>query len=132
VSTTEAILIGVIACPVVIGLLVSIIVFSLNFARIDLPTQRQAGSIARLERKIDLVMRHLGVEEPRDSIDPVLRAVASGNKIALIKLYREQTGAGAQGSQGCHRGDAARDGTRLTMTREVHLPSQALASPITR
>lgn len=94
VHTPEAILIGVIACPLVIGLLAGIIGFSLSTARVDLRTQRQERSIASLERKMDLVMRHLGIEEPSDSIDPVLRTLASGNKIALIKLYREQTGVG--------------------------------------
>ncbi len=79
---------------VFIVLLVSIIAFSLNAARIDLQTQRQQWRIARIERKIDLVMRHLGVEEPGDSMEPVRTILASGNKIAAINAYREQTDAG--------------------------------------
>lgn len=93
-STPEAVLVAVIGCPLVIGVLAGIIGLTLSPVRIDLRTRRQEVIIARLERNLDLVMRHLGIEEPDTNVDPVLKILAAGNKIALIKIYREQTGAG--------------------------------------
>lgn len=51
----------------------------------------------RLERKLDAILVHLGVEFP--DMSPELRQeiqqlVNQGKKIEAIKLYREQTGAG--------------------------------------
>jgi ribosomal protein L7/L12 len=51
-----------------------------------------------VERKLDLVLEHLGIESrdpPASALDQqVIDLVRSGRKIEAIKLYREQTGAG--------------------------------------
>ncbi|MFD2469442.1 ribosomal protein L7/L12 [Amycolatopsis silviterrae] len=50
--------------------------------------------LTRLERKLDLVLDHLGVQEPAGDLvaelEPLLR---QDKKIAAIKRYREVTGA---------------------------------------
>lgn len=53
--------------------------------------------LARLERKIDLILEHLGLALPEeDELEPVRALVDLGpsHKIAAIKAYREATGAG--------------------------------------
>ncbi|TJZ56036.1 hypothetical protein FCH28_12305 [Streptomyces piniterrae] len=51
--------------------------------------------IQRLERKVDVLLTHLGAQEPADpgmaEIDELLR---KGKKIEAIKLHRELTGSG--------------------------------------
>jgi hypothetical protein len=51
--------------------------------------------LARLESKIDLVLRHLGlVYDPLAGAEPdVLQAIREGKKIEAIKRYRAATGA---------------------------------------
>lgn len=56
----------------------------------------EAARLRRIERKLDLVLKHLGVEDPGD-VGPdaeVRRLADAGDKIAAIKAYRERTGAG--------------------------------------
>ena len=56
--------------------------------------------LRRLEAKVDLILRHLGLEyhEPATSggLSAEVKALADNpaNKLAAIRLYREQTGAG--------------------------------------
>ena len=51
------------------------------------------GILIRVEKKLDLILNHLGLEfEP--FTDEVREAADSGNKILAIKLYREETGLG--------------------------------------
>jgi ribosomal protein L7/L12 len=51
--------------------------------------------LARVERKLDLVLDHLGVHEPASDLAVELDALlGQGKKIAAIKRYREITGAG--------------------------------------
>ncbi|GID29974.1 ribosomal protein L7/L12 [Paractinoplanes brasiliensis] len=58
-------------------------------------TSREAARLAAVERKLDMVMKHLGIEEPVDAADPeVLSHLMKGEKIHAIKIYRERTGAG--------------------------------------
>jgi ribosomal protein L7/L12 len=56
------------------------------------PGADQARRLAAVERKLDLVMAHLGIHEPEP--DAVLRELRAGRKIQAIKIYREVTGAG--------------------------------------
>ena len=52
------------------------------------------GSNRRLERKVDLILKHLGID-PNPGVDEkVLELMRAGQKIEAIKLYREQTGVG--------------------------------------
>ncbi|MFC8388105.1 MULTISPECIES: hypothetical protein [unclassified Streptomyces] len=48
---------------------------------------------ARVERRLDAVMRHLGLHEEIPGRDEILALVREGKKIQAIKLYRETTGA---------------------------------------
>lgn len=53
---------------------------------------RTAARLAAVERKLDLVLRHLGVEEPPPEEPDVVRHLERGEKIQAIKVYREHTG----------------------------------------
>ncbi|WP_405431555.1 hypothetical protein [Micromonospora sp. NBC_00617] len=49
-----------------------------------------AAQLAALERKLDLVMDHLGIAAP---VEPeVLRHLESGRTIEAVRAYRKQTG----------------------------------------
>jgi ribosomal protein L7/L12 len=52
------------------------------------------SSDRRLERKIDLILNHLGVDPNQGANEKVMELLKAGQKIQAIKLYREQTGAG--------------------------------------
>jgi len=50
--------------------------------------------LKRLERKVDLILNHLGLD-PNQGVSPqVMELVKAGQKIQAIRMYREQTGAG--------------------------------------
>jgi ribosomal protein L7/L12 len=62
---------------------------------------RSAGSaaaadrrLARIERRLALIMEHLEIQEADSPLTGVIGELEQGNKIKAIKLYREQTGAG--------------------------------------
>ena len=58
-------------------------------------TGREAARLAAIERKLDAVMHHLGIEEPVAAEDPeVVAHLVKGEKIHAIKIYRDRTGAG--------------------------------------
>lgn len=49
----------------------------------------------RLEDKVDLLLKHAGLEEPPlPRQDEVVALVRAGKKIEAIKVYREATGVG--------------------------------------
>lgn len=49
----------------------------------------------RLEGKVDLLLKHAGLEEPPlPRQDEVVALVRAGKKIEAIKVYREATGVG--------------------------------------
>ncbi|HEY9624523.1 MAG TPA: ribosomal protein L7/L12 [Crinalium sp.] len=50
--------------------------------------------LARLERKIDLILDHLDIKVDETAFDVVLSAVPSSQKIAVLKAIREITGLG--------------------------------------
>jgi hypothetical protein len=55
----------------------------------------QARRLAAIERKLDLIMENLGIEEPAPEVDAeVLRELQAGRKIQAIKAYRAATGVG--------------------------------------
>jgi ribosomal protein L7/L12 len=47
-----------------------------------------------LERKIDLILDHLGIQHRDETAERIARLMSNGQKIEAIKLYRELTGAG--------------------------------------
>ncbi|MEV4478527.1 hypothetical protein [Micromonospora coxensis] len=49
--------------------------------------------LAEIERRLDLVMRHLGVVDRGPALPGVREHLARGEKIQAIKAYREATGA---------------------------------------
>lgn len=54
----------------------------------------QSQRLKRIERKVDLLLRHLQLDSDQ-GVDPkVLELMQAGRKIEAIKLYREQTGVG--------------------------------------
>jgi hypothetical protein len=46
-----------------------------------------------IERKLDAILAHLGIELHGDNMDDIRDLIAQGQKIAAIKTYRERTGA---------------------------------------
>ena len=54
----------------------------------------QARRLAAIERKLDLVIDHLGLREPEpDAPAVVMQELLAGRKIQAIKVYRAATGA---------------------------------------
>ena len=53
-----------------------------------------AARLTRLERKLDAIIAHLGIDLADDGLDDIRELVASGNKILAIKEYRARTGTG--------------------------------------
>ncbi len=52
-------------------------------------------ALARIERKLDLILQSLGVEAPAEPWEDEARALAAaGKKIEAIKVCREHTGLG--------------------------------------
>lgn len=59
------------------------------------PSPSESFRLARLERKLDLILEHLGLELPEpDELEEVRERALAGDKIGAIKLYRELTHAG--------------------------------------
>ncbi|MEV5232840.1 hypothetical protein [Streptomyces pseudogriseolus] len=65
----------------------------LGVASIQTALSRSERRVARVERKLDQVMRHLGLEEEVPRRDEILALVRDGKQVQAIKLYREATGA---------------------------------------
>lgn len=55
---------------------------------------RMTARLAAIERKIDVVMAHLGVVEPPPEEPDVVRHLEEGEFIQAVKVYRERTGLG--------------------------------------
>lgn len=54
--------------------------------------EHQARRLAAIERKLDLVLDHLGLRE--DVPDAVVQELLAGRKLQAVKVYRAATGAG--------------------------------------
>ncbi|MGQ5577072.1 hypothetical protein [Streptomyces sp. ECR3.8] len=77
-----------------IAILFCTCVVVLGVASIQAQLTRSDRRGARVERKLDAVMRHLGLEEEVPRKDEILALVRDGKQVQAIKLYREATGAG--------------------------------------
>ncbi|MCT7355483.1 ribosomal protein L7/L12 [Streptomyces sp. 15-116A] len=75
------------ALLLVCGAIFSIATLQSNLSR----TERR---IARVERKLDLVLDHLGLHEELPRGDEIAGLLREGRKVQAIKVYREVTGAG--------------------------------------
>ncbi|MFE0192726.1 ribosomal protein L7/L12 [Streptomyces sp. NPDC059008] len=77
------------------GLALLVLAIALVAATTDRRSKTLDRRLARLERKVDLLLAHAGVEQPQDprmaQIDDLL---AQGKKIQAIKVHRELTGSG--------------------------------------
>lgn len=68
-----------------VGLLVGVIVGAILRGRADVP---------RIERKLDVLLRHSGVDLARVAAEEALLLYKAGKKIEAIKAYRDLTGSG--------------------------------------
>ncbi|GIG86885.1 hypothetical protein [Plantactinospora endophytica] len=60
-------------------------------------TQRHRESTARIrrvERKLDLVLDHLGLTDSEPALPQILAHLEQGRKVAAVKAYRQATGDG--------------------------------------
>jgi ribosomal protein L7/L12 len=82
------------ALPVVSILLVLVLMLSLQWRLTEI--ERQVSRVSRLDVKLDLLLKHAGVEyDPYKALPPeVINALQNGRKIQAIKLYREASGVG--------------------------------------
>jgi hypothetical protein len=65
-----------------------------RFVGMGLFGRDRSAELARIERKLDSILRHLDIDPYGDAPEDVVRLVRSGSKIAAIKEYRRMTGAG--------------------------------------
>ena len=82
------------ALPVALILLVLVLMLSLQWRLTEI--ERQVGRVSRLDVKLDLLLKHVGVEyDPYKALPPeVINALQNGQKIQAIKLYRKASGVG--------------------------------------
>jgi ribosomal protein L7/L12 len=55
---------------------------------------RVSAVSGRLERKLDALLRHAGIDLPKLAAEEAAALARAGRKIEAIKLYREYTGCG--------------------------------------
>ncbi|GLY04179.1 MULTISPECIES: hypothetical protein [Actinoplanes] len=67
--------------------------------------QRLDRRLMVVDRKLDTIMRHLGIVEPEAEYPEVVGLLVTGDRIQAIKVYRERTGVSLA--------DAKRDVERL-------------------
>ncbi|MGC3004031.1 ribosomal protein L7/L12 [Streptomyces sp. G35A] len=77
-----------------IALLFLTVVVLLGILTVQSGLSRTDRRIARVERKVDQVLAHLGIDEDLPRRDEIERLVREGRKVQAIKVYREATGAG--------------------------------------
>ena len=82
------------ALPVALILLVLVLMLSLQWRLTEI--ERQVGRVSRLDVKLDLLLKHVGVEyDPYKALpSEVINALQNGQKIQAIKLYRKASGVG--------------------------------------
>lgn len=82
------------AMEVVYVLILLIVLVSMLIQWRLLDILKRVGAISRLDTKLDLLLKHAGIEyDPYTNLPlEVVDAVKRGNKIEAIKRYRESTG----------------------------------------
>ncbi|WP_431044214.1 ribosomal protein L7/L12 [Streptomyces sp. P1-3] len=78
----------------IMGLFFVALVVIGGIAGVDGMIKHNGRRIARVERKIDLILDHLGLREHDPELERVAELARNGRKIQAIKAYREVTGAG--------------------------------------
>ncbi|MGK5445374.1 hypothetical protein ACSNN7_26605 [Micromonospora sp. URMC 105] len=78
--------------PLIVLLLLVVVLLG---AQLSLPARRDgtAARLAEIERRLQLVMDHLGVVDEGPALPGVREHLARGEKIKAIKAYRAATGA---------------------------------------
>ena len=73
-----------------------LLVFALLLQSITRSTvdRRTATRLAEIERRLDAIAQHLGIEAKVPEMTDVVDFLRQGQKIQAIKLYRERTGVG--------------------------------------
>ncbi|MFG2362682.1 ribosomal protein L7/L12 [Streptomyces mirabilis] len=71
----------------------AMIVFA-SYAGLEGRLSRNDRRIARVEKKLDRILDHLGLAEADPELEQVAALAREGRKIQAIKAYREVTGAG--------------------------------------
>lgn len=80
--------------------------FQTALPRRAIPRPALLVQLTRVERKLDLILEHLGVEAPEDDgLDLARHYLEKGWMVQAIKEYRERTGAGpAEAKAAVYRG----------------------------
>ncbi|SHM63764.1 ribosomal protein L7/L12 [Cryptosporangium aurantiacum] len=60
----------------------------------DRREHRSARQLASVERKLDVIIAHFGLDVPEQQYPEVVALLDKDQKVAAIKVYREQTGVG--------------------------------------
>ncbi|GHK03469.1 hypothetical protein SY2F82_52660 [Streptomyces sp. Y2F8-2] len=77
-------------------MLIFLMVFALllaGFAGVEARIKRTDRRMARVERKLDLVLDRLGLHQGDPDLERVAALLRDGKNIQAIKVYREITGA---------------------------------------
>ncbi|MGP3977309.1 ribosomal protein L7/L12 [Streptomyces sp. 8N114] len=61
---------------------------------IETRISRSDRQLARVERKLDLMLEHMGLQEHDPRLREVIELLRNGKKLHAIKRYRELTGEG--------------------------------------
>ena len=56
--------------------------------------ERQRNRLVAIERKLDGILDHLGLDHERPDLSRVEELLSQGRTVAAVKAYRETTGAG--------------------------------------
>ncbi|MGW2330496.1 ribosomal protein L7/L12 [Streptomyces sp. NPDC001700] len=76
-----------------IAILILVVAVVLLYSGLDSRIKRMERRNARLERKADLILDHLGIRQEEPGLERVTALLRENKKIQAIKVYREVTGA---------------------------------------
>lgn len=77
----------------ILGFSLVTLVVLVGIGSVESRITRADRRVARVERKLELILDHLGIGDPDPRMDEVAALVREGKKIQAIKVYREATGA---------------------------------------
>ncbi|MFD7502246.1 ribosomal protein L7/L12 [Streptomyces sp. NPDC059850] len=76
-----------------IAILILVVAVVLLYSGLESRIKRMERRNARLERKADLILDHLGIRQEEPGLERVTALLRENKKIQAIKVYREVTGA---------------------------------------
>ncbi|MGW6732235.1 ribosomal protein L7/L12 [Streptomyces sp. NPDC055013] len=77
----------------IVGYLIALVVI-VGFVSVESRISRADRRVARVERKLDLILDHLGLRDDDPRMAKVVALLREDKKIKAIKEYREITGVG--------------------------------------